>query len=506
MSVPTGGDPLATAVNRRTEALERPDMAGAGGKSARGIAWNVGLQVVSAVLRLGSLAVLARLLTPDDYGLVAIVTSITGLVAVVGTLGVSEAVIQQARITQAQASTLFWINAAFGLVLMLLAMACAPLLALAFGREELTGITIASATTFLIAGLGVQHQALMMRRLMHRQVALRQLASVVVGIVVAVVAAFAGAGYWALVLQAIVQGVVQVLLSWVALPWRPGLARRRSGVREMLSFGGGVSTFQILNYLGRNADNIIIGFFIGAAPLGVYTRAYGLLTAPLQQIHAPVARVMRPTMGALWVEPERYRKYYLTVLAGLCYVCMPLVLVLAVLADDVVDVMLGDGWAESATVFRWLAVVGLVQTVGYTNGWLYATSGRAWEWARWGLISRPVIIASFFVGIPWGIQGVAAAYAAAEVVLTPIGIWRASRGTPVALRDVLLSVARPAALAVLMAVTALVVSELVDGGSLLTLAAAVPAAGLVGVAAGLLWPTVRRDVLSMLGSLRTRKG
>lgn len=479
-------------------------MADAGGKSARGIVWNVGTQGLGYLLRLASIPILARLLSPDDYGLVALVTAITGLVAVIGTLGVSEAVIQRPTVTHAQASTLFWINAGAGLLLMLLTMACAPLLAYAFDRAELTGIAVASATTFFIAGLGVQHQALMLRRLMHRQVALRQLASLVTGIVASVAAAIAGAGYWALVVQMVVQSLVAVCLAWASLPWRPGLPRRRSDIGGMLSFGGGISTFNILNYFGRNSDVVIIGYFLGASPLGLYTRAYGLLTAPLMQIHGPVSMVMRPTLAGLWPEPKRYRKYFLTVLAGLCYLCMPLVLVLAVLAEDVVRVMLGDRWSESAVVFRWLAVVGFLQIVGYTNGWLYATSGRAWQWVRWAIISRPLIIASFFIGIPWGIQGVAASYAAVELVLSPLGIWLAGRGTPVSLRDVLAAVAKPAVVSAVMAGTAFGVMAVLDAGPFVTVGVAVPAAGVAGVVLGLLWPSVRQEVRAMRQSLRSR--
>lgn len=484
--------------------LERPEMSGAGGRSARGIAWNVGTQGLSYGLRLASIPILARLLSPDDYGLVAIVTAITGLVTVVGTLGVSEAVIQKKTIDHAQSSTLFWVNVLAGLVLMLVAMACAPLLALAFGREELVGITIVSATTFFIAGFGVQHQALLLRRLMHRQVAVRQLISVAMGIIASVVAALLGAGYWALVIQMVVQITLGVLLSWLAMPWRPGLPRRRSGIGGMLHFGGGVSSFHLINYVGKNADSVIIGAFLGAAQVGLYSRAYNLLHAPLDQILQPVSTVMRPTMGALWGEPERYRRYYLTVLSGLCYVCMPLVLVLVVLADDVVAVMLGPQWSESADVFRWLSVAGVFNVIGYTNGWLYATSGRAWQWARWALVSRPIVVAGFFAGVPWGIEGVAVAQAGIGLVLAPMGLYLAGRGTPVNLRDVLRAAARPAVMALVTAGAALGAAVLLDAGPFLTIGVAVPVAGVVGVLVGLAWPQVRRDVFAMLASLRDR--
>ncbi|MGJ7442265.1 lipopolysaccharide biosynthesis protein [Aquipuribacter sp. MA13-6] len=496
---------MTEAQDRLDAVLQRPEMQGASGRSARGIAWNVGTQGLSYALRLASIPILARLLTPDDYGLVAIVTAITGLVTVVGTLGISEAVIQRKTINHAQSSTLFWLNVLFGIVLMLLAMAFAPLIALAFDRDELLLITVVSATSFAVAGLGVQHQALLMRRLMHRQVALRQLISVVAGIVASVIAALVGAGYWSLIIQVLVQTAVGVLLSWTAMPWRPGLPHRRTGIGSMLKFGGGVSSFHLINYVGRNSDAVIIGAFLGAPQVGIYSRAYNLLNAPLEQVLQPVANVMRPTMGALWGDDERYRRYYLTVLSGIAYVCMPLVLVLVVLAEAVVAIMLGPQWSESVEVFRWLSVAGLFTVVGYTNGWLYATSDRAWQWARWALFSRPVVIAGYFVGLPWGLVGIAMTQAAISLVLAPLGLYLAGRGTPVRLRDIVKAVARPFVLAVLMAGAALGVAiPLADAGSAVVLLVGLPVSGGVGLLVVGVWPGMRRDVQGMVRTLRSR--
>ncbi|MEJ5866172.1 lipopolysaccharide biosynthesis protein [Pseudokineococcus sp. 5B2Z-1] len=476
-------------------AIARRGLTGLGGHSARGVFWTVSGQWGSQVLRLLSIVVLARLLTPDDYGLMAMVWAITGFVATVGSLGLSEAVVQKQQLTHAQTSALFWLNTALGLLLTGLVAACAPLIAAFYGRSELVEITIALSATFLLGGLMVQHQALMLRRLDFRSLAVRTFAANVVTTAVSIVAAVAGAGYWALVLGQLAGSTATLVLTWRAVPWRPSRPARAAGVRELVSFGGGISTFRILDYAARNADNILIGRFIGADPLGLYTRAYGLLMLPLTQIHGPVANVVRPTMAALWPEPERYRRYYLTALTGLTYLVMPLVVVLAVLATPVVEVLLGRQWLESAEVFRWLAVAGLLQTVGFTNGWLYATSGRAWAMARWALISRPVIIVAFVAGLPFGITGVAIAYAAAQLVLTPLGIARAGRGTPVSLPDVLRICVRPAVVSALAGVVAGVTWFLVpDAGAVLAL---VVRLGLAVVAAGLLvlaWPSARREV------------
>ena len=448
--------------HRRTALLERGSLEGMGARSARGVAWTVTGSWVGQVLRTAALIVLARLLTPTDYGLVAEVSVLTGFLGTFAALGLSEATLQAPRLTHAQASTLFWLNTAAGALLSLVVAAAAPLVAAFYGEPALTGITVALSVSFLLSGLAVQHSALLLRQLRFRAAALRELAVVVVQIAVTLGGALVGWGYWSLVAGSLAGGVALVVAVWLAVPWRPGLPSRGADVRTMISFGGGVSTFRLLDYLATNMDNLVIGRFLGAAPLGLYSRAYNLLTLPLSRIHEPVANVVRPTMAALWTDPVRYRSYYLRALSGLCYLALPLVVVLAVLGRPVVLVMLGSEWEQSAVVFRLLAVVGVLQVVGYTNGWLYATSGRAWEWARWALVSRPVIIVSFLLGLPWGIEGVAAAYALSQCVLTPWGIARAGRGTPVSLPDVLRVVVRPAVLALGCGLGALAGLLLVD--------------------------------------------
>lgn len=470
--------------------------------------WTVSGQWGSQVLRLASIVVLARLLTPDDYGLMAMVWAITGFVYTVGSLGLSEAVVQRKDLTHGQTSALFWLNVGLGAVLALLVAASAPLIAAFYGRPELVEITWALSVTFFLGGLMVQHQALMLRRLDFRAVAVRSFLSTVVTTVVSIGVALTGAGYWALVAGQLAGSVTAVLLAWRAVDWTPSRPRRAAGVRELLSFGGGISTFRLLDYAAKNVDNILIGRFLGTAQLGLYTRAYGLLMLPLTQIHGPVANVVRPTMAALWGEPERYRRFYLTALQGLCYAVMPLVVVLAVLATPVVELLLGQQWLESADVFRWLAVAGLLQTVGYTNGWLYASSGRAWAMARWGLVSRPVIILAFIAGLPWGITGVAIAYAASQLVLTPIGIAQAGRGTPVSLRDVLAVCSRPAAVAAAAGTAAGALALLVDDrGAVLQLLVQGGAAVLVAAALVAAWPSARREVVGLVSEVvRRRRG
>ncbi|MEZ0491246.1 lipopolysaccharide biosynthesis protein [Kineococcus sp. TBRC 1896] len=495
----------ASRAERNDLALERGSVERVGGHSARGVAWTLAGQWGLQVFRTASIVVLARLLTPDDYGLMSMAWVITGFIATVGSLGLSEAMVQRDRVTHAQASTLFWLNLALGVGLTLLVAAAAPVVAWFYGRPELVGITLALSVTFFLGSLTVQHQALLLRGLNFKTLAIRNFVGGLAEIVVSIGAALLGAGYWSLVAGQLARALLTIVILWGSVDWRPSRPRRGAGVRSLVSFGGGISTFRILDYASKNADNLVIGKFLGGDALGLYSRGYGLLMAPLQQIHGPVANVVRPTMAALFKEPDRYRRYYLGALSGLCFLVAPVVVVLAVLADQVVLVLLGPQWLASAEVFRWLSVAGLLQVVGFTNGWLYATSGRSWAWARWALISRPVLIASFFIGLPWGIDGVAIAYAVSQLILTPIGIARAGKGTPVSLRDVLRTSVRPAVVAAVCGGVAAATGMLVpDASGLVQLVVRGGAAGLAGVLLVVLWPRARREVLGLYHSVRHR--
>ena len=496
---------VAARAARNQAALQRGNLSNVGSQSARGAAWTLSAQWGLQLVKMGSIVVLARLLTPDDYGLLAMVWPITGFVAMLGGLGLTAAVVQRAHLTHEQLSNLFWLNVGVGVLLTGVIAAGAPLIASFYGRDELVGITIAIAPTLLLVSLAAQHQSLMQRQLKFRGVATRVFVAGVAEVAFAVAAAVAGAGYWALVIGQVGGAVVSLITVWTAVRWRPGRPGRAAGTRELVSFGGGVSTFGILNFASQNLDNVLIGKFLGGEQLGLYSRGYGLLMLPLQQVHAPLGNVVRPTLAGLWPEPDRYRRYYLAALSGLCFVVAPVVVVLAVLAEEVVTVLLGERWIESAEVFRWLAIAGLLQTVGYTNGWLYVTSGRAWALARWGLISRPIVMLSFVVGLPWGITGVAISYAAAQLVLTPLGIARASRGTPVRLRDVVRVCARPMVVAFTAGgVAALAYLIVPDASALVTalVGGGLAALTIVGLIAA--WPSARREVLGLVGHMRGR--
>nr|WP_269205199.1 lipopolysaccharide biosynthesis protein [Motilibacter aurantiacus] len=469
-----------------------------GRRATRGLAVTLGGQWGRLVLQTLSTAVLARLLLPGDFGLVAMVVAVTGLAEQVKDLGLAAATVQRDKLEDRQVTGLFWVNAALGTVLAALVAACAPLVAAFYGRDELTGLTAVLALGFVAGGLSVQHAALLQRRLRFGALAVCETGSFAVGVVAAIAAAEAGAGYWALAVLPLTAGWTRAALLWTFCRWRPGSPRRGAGIREMLSFGGGVSTFNLLNYISRNADNVLIGKVSGATSLGLYSRAYTLLLLPLQQLNGPLASVAVPVLSILRAEPAKYRAFYRSAVGGLALVGMPLVVLLVVCAPEVVALLLGPGWDDAVPIFRALGLAGVVHVVGNTNGWIYVSWGSTGRMARWALVSRPLMVASIAAGLPWGPLGVAVSYAVGQLVLAVPGFANAVRDTPLSLGDVGGAVWRPAVLAAATGAAATGLQALVDGPPLVVLLAVCLPAALTHAALTLAWRPTRESVRLVL--------
>lgn len=404
---------------------------------------------------MGATVVLARLLTPQDYGLIGMVAVVVGFVSMFKDMGLSAATIQKEEITHGQVSTLFWINVALSAAGMLLTAALAPAVAWFYGEPRLVWITIGFAAGFLAGGLTVQHEALLRRQMRFGAIAAVEITALAVGLVVAIVMAWYGAGYWALVCNQLAQGVTYAAGVWVVCGWRPRRPVRHSGVRQLLAFGGNLTGFHVVNYFARNLDNMLIGKFWGSRQLGLYARAYQLLLLPIDQINTPVGAVAVPALSRLNDSPERYRLAYLRILEKVALLTMPGVAFMIGTSDWIVRLMLGSQWEEAGRIFALLGVVGLVQPVANTVGWLFITQGRTRHMFKWGVVGSGIIIASIVLGLPWGAVGVAASYSAIFlVVVTPLLFWYVGRSGPVRAADIYRTIA-PAAGAALCVLGAL---------------------------------------------------
>jgi len=412
-------------------------------RSVRGGAVTMTAQVIKFLLHTGSTVVLARLLTPQDYGLIAMVTAITGFVTLFKDMGLSMATIQKAEINHSQVSTLFWINVAVSFVLALILVAGAPIISWFYSERRLTWITLALAGTFIFSGLTVQHQALLRRQMRFSTLAVVEIGSMAAGVITGVALACYGAGYWALVGLSAATALSNVVLVWILCEWRPSLPVRRAGVLSMVAFGGHITGSSIVNYFARNFDNILIGRFWGANVLGLYSRAYNIMMLPINQVRDPLNAVAIPALSRIQKDPVRYKKYYIKLVTLLAFITMPLMVVLFVCANEVIGLLLGSKWSGASDIFKILCIVAFIQPVTTTWGLVLVSLGQSKRYFIFNFINSTIIVISFILGLPWGAVGVAVGYAIATYVLLVPTLWYCFKGSPIFITDFFSAISRP---------------------------------------------------------------
>lgn len=428
------------------------------GRSVRGGVITFGAQAVKVVIQIGTVVVLSRLLAPQAFGMLAMVAVIIEILDQFKDLGLTAATIQKSEITHKQVTALFWINAAIGAALTLLIIAAAPLVAEFYGQPDLVEITRWLALGLLIGGLTTQHWAILRRQMRFRVTATIDLACEALAMAVAVVAALAGVGLWALVIQRLTYTGLVMVGTWSASGWWPGLPRRAPGVGALLAFGLSITGHGIAHLLSRNLDQALIGWYWAPRLLGLYERAYKLCMMPVNNIMGPLYGVGGPALGRLVSDPERYRSAYVALTEKLAMVTMPAIALAIAGSDWVVAVLLGAQWSEAAPIVAWLAFGAVLAPVVAAAGLLFVTQDRAPELLRLGLISSAISAVSILIGLPFGPVGVAASLAVGtNFVRIPFCFWMAGRRGPVGMKDLYrpLLPSMIAACAVFVAVSAL---------------------------------------------------
>ena len=401
------------------------------GRSIRGGSSLVVSEIGCNIFRLLGTVIMARLLTPEHFGLIGMVTALTSFAEMFKDLGLGTATIQRKEITHEQVSTLFWINTGVGAGIMLALAGAAPLISWFYGDSRLLWVAVAISSTFLFGGLTVQHQALLRREMHFAKLAFIQVLSTGLSTVIGIVLAWQGFEYWALVWKEVSRAVIQAAGTWTLSHWLPGFPVRGAGVRAMFETGSHVTGFNILAFASRSLDQVLLGRFWGAGPVGLYKQAAQLLMLPVSMFSYPITYVMTPALSALQSEPERYRSYYRRVVSFLAFGYMPLIAFLAVCSDSVIALVLGEKWMASSPVLQILALGAIVDPIAGTCGIVMVTNGKTKEYLRVGVAQAVYLSIAICIGINWGLIGVAVAFAAYTLLSLPLLAWYSFRGTPV---------------------------------------------------------------------------
>ena len=473
---------------------------GLGRRAVRGAAVTTAGQGLRLAIQLASVVIMARLLSPADVGLFAMVMSIAGIAEVFRDFGLSQAAVQAPVLTKEQRDNLFWINAAIGAALAVAVFLSSWGIAALYGREELAPLAQLASLTFLFSGLATQFRASLNRALRFTALATTDVIAAVVGLGAGIVVALTGAGPWALVAQLLGTAFATLVLVAVFAGWLPGRPNRGAAVGGFIRFGWNMVATQMVTYVGNNVDSVVIGIRFGASQLGIYNRAFQLVMNTANQLRAPITSVAVPVLSRLQGEGARYWDFVRVGQVGLGYTIVVVLSFIIGAAVPVTALLLGPRWAESAPVLSLLAVAAVFQTLNSASYWVYISTGITGPLFRYNLVSVAIKITCILVGSQWGMLGVAVGYAIAPTLSWPISLLWISRtidGVPT--RTLAWGIVRMALLAGWGALAAYAAAALTEpwGPWLQVPVSALATVAAYAAAAAL--PVVRRD----LGELRT---
>lgn len=404
-----------------------------GSTAARGAVVTMGGQGARMIIQTLGVVILSRLLEPSEFGLFAMVLVIVGVGEVLRDFGLSAAVIQARDITREQQSNLFWINTAIGCALCAVLIVCSGVVADFYGEPQLAKVAVAVSAVFVLNGMSTQYRAALNRELRFTALAVSEVVSMGLGLIVGVGVAIAGYGVWALVAQQLVQALVILVMTVLCGRWIPGRPSLGADMKPLLTFGWNFGCTQLINYLSRNIDTIVIGRRFGTESLGFYNRAYQLLTLPLNQINGPATKVAFPVLSRISDDSRKYEQFLLRGQSAILHAVACGFSFAIALAGPLVVLILGDQWSASAEIFQALAISGIVQTAAFGTYWVFLSKGLSGANLRYTLATKSLLVASVLIGSIWGVLGVAVGYSVATILAWPIGLlWiRAVADAPV---------------------------------------------------------------------------
>lgn len=482
------------------------------GRLVQGSALTLGASAIKFLLNLCATVVLARLLNPEAYGLLAMVFAVTNFISLFQDMNLSLATVQRDKITHAQVSTIYWINIAITTLIALAILAVAPGISWFYDEPRLTGIAALLCVAIVFRGLGSQHKALLRRKMRFGAIALIDILSMLAGYVVAIAMAWTGHGYWSLVWLHITMATANTVLSWYFSGWRPGRPVRGAGVRSMLAFGGNLTGFTLIRYPANSLDRALIGWQTGAAPLGLYSKCFELLGPVASYVTMPISTVAISALSRLVTAPAEYRIVFRGFLQAVALFSVFIAVVVSSAAQDIVALVLGGQWLDAAPILAILGALVFVESMAICLQWLFISQGRGGELLRYGAFDSMLRIVAVLVGLAWGIKGIAIAIVTVSLFgRMPLQVWYACREGPVS-RGTVYGAVLPIIIAALAAMAAYAVTRpyFPWSGPVAGIAGCILVTGLVMVACLLAFPSGRELLFVVIKRvwrlLRTSEG
>ncbi|PTU32918.1 lipopolysaccharide biosynthesis protein [Stenotrophobium rhamnosiphilum] len=416
-----------------------PDAAQAKAGEVRSWTATILSRAVTQLLQFAALAVTARVLTPADFGKVAMILGAVGIIGIFRDLGLTAATVHARTLTHRQVNTLFWINSAAGFLITLIGVAAAPWVAALYHDPDLELMCMALAMGFFINSLCAQHGALLQRRLEFVTLAHLQLVTAAVSGLLSIILALNGFGVWSLVWPILISGLINTLLHWHYCRWRPQAPSYDPSAAQLIHFGKNLILFGLLDFVAHNIHSVMLGRYVGAAPVGYYNRAFNLLQMITGYVQQPAARIISPLLSRLGHDTENFRLQYLTAVRLIVFILAPAAMLVLTCAPDVIRLLFGKQWVASVPVLQILALGTVAQAICATTGWIYLSRNDTRRMMHWGILGWGWMLICLAVGLRYGIMGVAWGYTVGVVTLLWPCLAYAFKGTSFKVSEVLVT-------------------------------------------------------------------
>ena len=441
------GDPEGGTSNLKSVSSASSPLAS---RVRQGVQWKIASQGTSLILQLATAVVLARLLSPEEFGLAAMVLVFRRLLFLFSDFAFTPALVQRRHLTDKDRSTAFWSSLILGAFATIIGIGIAGWVAAFFGEPSVKPLYIVFSFGFLVLAFGSTQAALLTRELAYRSLELRNIVGTVVGTAVAIALAWRGYGAWAIIGQMLATMTVSTLLVWQLSAWRPAFTFSRTSLRGLAGFSSQVLGTQIVTAVISNLDNLLVGKFLGATALGAYRLSYNLVIFPLSNLAVPIAQVLFPAFSRMQGDRTRMANAWIRATRVVLAVMCPIFIVLLVGAPTLVPVILGSRWDAAIPVIQILSWLGMLQSLRGLNTAVLQACGQPGTLLRIALLGLPIYAAGFVAGLEWGITGVAAGAAAAATIIQPLYTIAAARAVEIEARRVVFASGRVIVLALIV--------------------------------------------------------
>ncbi|MDE1512176.1 lipopolysaccharide biosynthesis protein [Serratia nevei] len=380
--------------------------------------WITLSQMGKVFTQLMSMFVLARLLPPSEFGLMAMALVVINFSLLIRDLGTSAAIIQHNELKDSTTNAIFGLNITMGTVIAIVIALFSPLIAAAFKEPRLTDVLLLLCISFPIASSGSTHLALLERNSKFMIVSLIELSAGILALIAAIILAYMGVGVYSLVFSNLLTAIISTSLLWMKSGWRPKITQifNKKELKTIFSFSSNLTLFNFVNYFSRNADSMFIGRFMNANILGAYSLAYRIMLFPLQNLTFIASRSLFPIMSRQQDNVLEVKKLFLKSIDVISFIVFPLMVGLATLREPFFNIAFGPEWALSATIMLWLAPTGVVQSLTSSTGAVLMSKGRSGMLLMLGILGMLLMISAFIIGVQFDITTLTMLYFFANVV------------------------------------------------------------------------------------------